>query len=476
MSHLQLGDSISTIGGDAIQEEDTMSLEAQERRIIDVSRQLTGLIQEYNASVISLARRASASPNYPFGPHIPDEIILHIFSYIVEEGTHRIKPLLLTNRRFYEVAMSSPVLWNKITIVINARLEEVNRLSINYLNTCFKRSQEARLTVILDFSSVPGSYEYLTSFYKEAIRELPYASSVLPEIQDVLGQLDDDARYTARVNELNELIRTLAAQANRWQSAAIFLPATKAGGIIATFWKLFLGSPPSSSSLGGRFMEEIDQYYCLNGFPHLANIERCTLWGPRQIGKVAWNFGVLKELFFEASWMDSSLYKLSSCVNLQVLTIHVGGPNVNPSRSPLMISLPSLIELNLLGHVNGLLGIEFQAPRLTRLTLQYWYLPRQYLPRVRPRCVTWLVLEPPGTLDLLLAKRGVSRLLNEYTEMEILNIDDFPSIEAAVETVTEVMQGCNSSAPLQMIQFTQQGNSITTLRRNNNWVPCPPLE
>ncbi|KAG8814780.1 hypothetical protein FRC17_000975 [Serendipita sp. 399] len=453
--------------GSNIQQEELVPLETQERRIFDISKQLTSLLQGYTTTVISLARHcALTSTNCAFGPQIPDEIIVHILEYIVEDSTHHIKPLLLVNRRFHDVIMSTPVLWSKLTIVVDKRLQEVNGLSTTYLNVCLERSREAKLDVKLDFSLASGIYEYFESIQEELRRTLPSSALLLATGDSQFKWIDTDPGYTEELEKTKELVETLAAQMTKWQSASILFPSLdEEGELTAAFWRLFLS--PASKFTGG-----IIQAYCQNGFPHLSHIKHCTLWGPSEIGKITLNSGTLRELYFEASSEDSSLYKLSSCTDLQVLTIRVHYDNVNPSSSPLPVSLPSLLELSLIGQFDGLMGIEFQVPRLTTLTLKDWTIHVQYLPQVRPRYVYWTV-DARKMTDLQLVEWRLDCLLEEYTEMETLTIDHLASIQGGVEMVSEMMQGRDSLPSLQSVEFTHDDRAIATLHRDNDWMPYP---
>ncbi|KAG8814778.1 hypothetical protein FRC17_000973 [Serendipita sp. 399] len=356
LSHIRSSHSMSSAAQDdnCIQEEDVISLESQERHIIDISEELTSLLQGYTTSVISLARRcAQTSPNCAFGPRVPDDIIIHILRYVVEDGSHHIKPLLLVNRRFHDVIMSDPVLWSKVTIVVNTRLQEVNGLSMAYLKTCLERSRGTQLDVRLDFSSASGIYEYFSSIQEEFRHNMPSFSLPLTSDSHFRG-IYRDPGYTKELEKLKKLIRMATTQMNRWQTATIFFPTLDEEELTDIFKRLFLPSL-MISRLTGEFI----QTYCQNGFPRLSNIKNFILWGPSKIGRIVLNSGRMRELSYEATSRDPSLYKLSSCTDLQVLVIYAYSSDLNPSLSPLVISLPSLIELGVIDSLDGLMGIEF---------------------------------------------------------------------------------------------------------------------
>ncbi|KAG9056203.1 hypothetical protein FS842_011380 [Serendipita sp. 407] len=468
--------SLATMDSKPYIQEDIASLESQEERISSVSRQLSSLIRDYNTSLVSLARRyASISPKCALGPKVPDEVVNHVLEYIVEDGSHNIKPLLLVNKRFHAIIMSSPALWSKINITMDASLKEANGLSLKYINTCLKRSEEALLDINLDFSSVCGGYEYLCSFYEDPISDLPAHSLIFPEIQDAIGRLDENSRWMGQQDIIGKLIRTIMAHKHRWRSATVELPAPDTS-LVVDFWVLFLGGRPSQVNRHGHFVGDIIHRAVQEVPSTFSTIENYTIWGPAKRGMMSLRFGSLRELAFEASWMDPNIHSLSSCTDLHALTISVQVPHVNPSRSPLIISLPSLVQLTLKGNINGLSGIEFQVPRLTKLTLVSSYTAWQYLPRVRSRFVYWHVITGNHEVNLQLMTKAVLRLLNEYQEMETLEIANYPFIESGVNTAREMMQGASSSRFLQVITFTRDDEIVACLRRGANWVASPLLE
>ncbi|KAG8762521.1 hypothetical protein FRC20_008493 [Serendipita sp. 405] len=309
---------------------------------------------------------------------------------------------------------------------MNASLKESNGLSPVYINKCLKRSQEALLDINLDFSSVYEGFEYLCSFYEEPIRDLPLNSMVSSQIEKLVQFLDydNDPIWMGQVDKIGRLVRTIMAHKDRWRSVTVNFPAELDTKLAADLWVLFLGGGPPQTNLDRPIPGDTIQRAVQQVTSTFSAIENYTISGSFKRWMLSFCFGSLRELAFEASWMDPIIHSLSSCTDLQALTIAQSFQlsRDNPSRSPLVISLPSLTQLTLKGYINGLAGIEFQVPRLTNLTLASPYTAWQYLPRVRPRFVYWHVITDNHEFNLRLMTNAILRLLNEYRHSKLRTI------------------------------------------------------
>ncbi|KAG8816232.1 hypothetical protein FRC17_000394, partial [Serendipita sp. 399] len=180
----------------------TFSLSECEQRIINLTGQLRRRIEEYRSlKTIGLDHREASpvSPAVRQAPNVattrvspiskcPDEILGYIFENMVEEGSHKIRPLLTVNKRFHRVVMTNPLLWRKIFLKIDSELQEVNSLSTSYVEACLERSGKILLDIVVDCRSVPSPDDFMQCY----IPNLPYDPT---EDMEDREDIDDYVRY-----------------------------------------------------------------------------------------------------------------------------------------------------------------------------------------------------------------------------------------------------------------------------------------
>ncbi|KAG8819703.1 hypothetical protein FRC17_010360 [Serendipita sp. 399] len=110
-------------------------IESFQQSILDLSQTLNDTIRRYSLLLGSLMSSSKRNT-----PSLPNETMFDIFQHLVADGSHRLEPLLLVNKRFHALVMSTPSLWCNIVIKFDATLRESNGLSARYIHSCIERS------------------------------------------------------------------------------------------------------------------------------------------------------------------------------------------------------------------------------------------------------------------------------------------------------------------------------------------------
>ncbi|KAG8819705.1 hypothetical protein FRC17_010362 [Serendipita sp. 399] len=201
---------------------DTISLiETFQQSIFDLSRTLNDAIQRYSTLVASLMlshKRTISS--------LPNEMMLEIFQLLVSDGSHRLRPVLLVNKRTHALVTSAPSLWCKISIKFDRALQECNDLSVRYIETCIKNSRKFLLDVDLDMDDIPSPSECTASILAVVKKEVPRFSDVIERAIYLAKEIGDEdhsgAFFTRRLANFNALRRAIAGKEGvhmrRWRS------------------------------------------------------------------------------------------------------------------------------------------------------------------------------------------------------------------------------------------------------------------
>ncbi|KAG8851472.1 hypothetical protein FRC20_001748 [Serendipita sp. 405] len=362
-----------------------------EQQITELSHQIYSKLQEYVDLRTSIDRSCHSwstaegsevvgetNPKPPPISRCPDVILNSIFEIVAEEGSHKIPPLLTVSKRFHRLAMSNPLLWTKIFIVLHEDLAGINSLSTLYVNACLERSGDALLDVVLDCRSLPQRRAYMQAYICDLIRRSVEDKQDKIDILDYLscefrGEVGYGCQYPLYERKLELLlgiIRTLTGPENvhvrRWRSTIISSPyfddLDSVGGVDEAMRSLLgVEMPNLQSLLIDRFDESKSDGPSL--WPALRELTTSAMM---PIGRVPIDFTSLTSLNFHHynyGGYISNFSTLSQCVALQELTINCfGGAIIN--GPPIEVGLPMLTLLVLEGHVGLLDYVRFISPNL----------------------------------------------------------------------------------------------------------------
>ncbi|KAG8863057.1 hypothetical protein FRC20_010884 [Serendipita sp. 405] len=410
-----------------------------ERSITKLSRNLCAMAERYSTLVASFTQRGhepAVPESRPMSPQLPNEIIIEIFKYLVEDGSHHVRSLLFVNKHFNALVTSTPSLWCNIYIQFNKRLEESNHLSARYVQSCLKYSRSTLLNVYLDFPEVPWPSKYVGSRLKSLMDEIPRHSGLIELAIDAIARSDvneDFESYAFEGSEVDELAKEIIG----------------VEGIHMCRWKMFKLSLPYMGSWIGRAIWDLFEYPTPNleimeligfiitdiaisgiGFPDLAAIRHLTL-PPGLLWLMPVPYHLLKTLVVEYTPGGALMSALGNCTSLQELTINRidGGLPITWN-----ITFPLLKMLSLSGQIWGLENITFETPRLESLKLSDTDVELG-LPAVQARSV-FCELRQNSTFHS--KESYLHHLLTEIKGMEELTID-FGVLEEIIPTVRKMV-------------------------------------
>ncbi|KAG8815950.1 hypothetical protein FRC17_000527, partial [Serendipita sp. 399] len=313
-----------------------------QQTIQDLSRNLGTIIQQYSNLVTSLIQRGESVTKRPTIHWLPNEIMIEIVKFLVEDGSHHLRPLLFVNKRFHLLITSVPSLWCNIEIEINEMLQEVNKLSVNYIQTCMKHSQQSFLDVGLDMARTSNIWGCTLSILSDIQERTPQFRDVVGVAMDSIREIDwfeDDAFYDRRVDEIQNLVRAImgpeGAQMRRWKSFK-FSPPVDNEGVYAgeTIWELFKYPTPNLETFilnGELWVESSMTVFFQIYLPFDTSLSTILMY-----------LAVVDHHQYE-----DSLKVLSDCPELQELTI----TNIKSNSTDQDVKLPALKKLTLEGRV-----------------------------------------------------------------------------------------------------------------------------
>ncbi|KAG8842859.1 hypothetical protein FRB91_003888 [Serendipita sp. 411] len=456
--------TITEITGDAI-----FLIDNFEQTIISLSQNLYNMTQRYSALVASYAQRhlkPRISEIRSAAPQLPNEILIEIFGFLVEDGSHCVGPLLFVDKRFHALVVSTPLLWCNISIKFNTTFDESNGLSAQYINSCMKHSQSTLLNIALDMENVPTPEQYARSLVGGLEGNVSSHNAALSTaLEAVIQQTwrEDSDYYAHQHHKVRNLVKLITGRAgahmSRWKSFK-FLSSDVLMDEIGTIWKLFKYPTPNLDTfkLSGYIFDYGDELSV--SFPNLAGVRHLTLPGDDLLRRARISYPLLRTLFIENYQKERLLDVLGGCSGLQELTIS----EIDGARpAPRVVNIPSLITFHLYGNVDIFESVTFQTPHLESLTLICDDDPR--FPTVQARSVFW---KPPRT-DFVEEKAGcVKRLLVRMQGIEELTID-FSGANEIIPVVHEMIAQRDAAiiASLQVIRIADQGRLLESVHLSN---------
>ncbi|KAG8816851.1 hypothetical protein FRC17_000164 [Serendipita sp. 399] len=361
-----------------------------EKRIIDLSSELMSQIIDYekllqsNQNLVSPMARCS------------DDVLGYVLDFLIEGGSHFLYPLLLVNRRFHKLVMSSPFLWRKIFIRINDKITEVNSLSTLYIKTCQERSKLALMDIELDYQAIPYPEEFVKDRVHDALLAMvDRDSNKIPEgLYKTLDEADWYYKlelYRRRLLWVQEITGQL--DTSRWRSGTIILP--RDGSVIEATMQSLKRKMPHLQSLVLKVPDLEDQEWTL-AEEFLVDLPavKCLEIPPFiHTNDIVPNLAQLRSLsILQASDFDfCDLEALRGCRCLRELSIDCVTYTGNHLPT-LDIELPLLTSLTLSGSVDVLQNIEFYTPNLVVWNI-YCY-PNYNIPDIQALHIKWTDDQP----------------------------------------------------------------------------------
>ncbi|KAG8756554.1 hypothetical protein FRC14_002951 [Serendipita sp. 396] len=375
------------------------------QQIANLARQLTHQIQEHReikkrlkiqcdistAATSAFNDMRTMARTAPAIYRCPVEILNYIFEDIAEEGSHLMLPLLLVNKRFHRLVVHNTRLWTKIFLHLDGRLEEVNRLSEPYIETCLQRSKDALLDIRLEYNSIQGTDRFIHAIALDHLSQF-ITEKEAADFLSVADYFDGEINcplYEQKVNHALDLVRLLVGRKGvnlqRWGSLVVSLPEWTFDAEIKVWKMITITATPNLHTLAievGDYFEDLLDENGLAAFPDLSGVVHLSMKGVTNL-LVPANFASLKSLDIQLRLNHDIL---PHCKSLQDLTIRATWlPRTSP-QTVTDIGLPLLTSLTLIGELAKLEFFQFCLPRLDHLCLYGQtdsYIPNIHAPHVQ---------------------------------------------------------------------------------------------
>ncbi|KIM20792.1 hypothetical protein M408DRAFT_30090, partial [Serendipita vermifera MAFF 305830] len=252
-------------------------LEATKREIEQLSSRLTVLQKKHDKLQQTInAYRASCAPIHAF----PDELLLQILEEYTEHDPYLAASSLLVCRRWHNIALHAPQLWNYIEFTFSNEwdMKRAAALSKTMYMACLARSGSRQLHIRIDIAGLNTSSDRLRDLV------LAYILSLEPEM-DARQAKDASTRWSSSwllpknslsyISHVYQLFRWLTgsddAQRHRWETLSLALPAGKEDR--NGFWSLFCCTAPNLTSLSvTNFFDSMIRRDASPRFPRLESL------------------------------------------------------------------------------------------------------------------------------------------------------------------------------------------------------------
>ncbi|KIM32545.1 hypothetical protein M408DRAFT_182996 [Serendipita vermifera MAFF 305830] len=373
-------------------------------------------ISEYRASVAPIRK-------------CPQEILLMFFEYYVHEDPRLIRRLLLVCKQWYELAISSPRLWNRILIEFDSDwdIESICKSIKKRLKKCLKLSGTVPLELHLDFGGLIPPQDLIRSQIRELLSKYTLFDG-LEELKEWASDLNVDLLNDPAVisdcqpHHLSEFLEKLIGDDGyimlRWDSLYLELPEDTelALGIL----ELFSHPTPNLTRLQISCWSDIrEEYGALIGsiFPDLSALEHLEVTNAADLEVFKFEPTLLKSLTFDdVKSCDPSTF--TPFIRLQQLDVHCRSVFGLAEDSHGVVHLPELRRLSVRGPFKDFGTFEFRVPVLDELHLSGPFI----YPKVQASRIIWRPKRPWDQWKLDGIKPDLRTILLQYrsaTELQI---------------------------------------------------------
>ncbi|KIM32546.1 hypothetical protein M408DRAFT_19946 [Serendipita vermifera MAFF 305830] len=347
-------------------------------------------ILEYRASVAPIRR-------------CPQELLLMFFKYYTYENPRLIRRLLLVCKQWYELAISSPRLWNRIPIEFNPEwdVESACDLIKKRLEKCIDLSGSLPLELSLDFGNFVSPEELIRSKIHGDLLDYiqideydafdAWADSLNVDLLN-----DPEVMSACQTHHLYELLRILIGEDGdimaQWGTLRLDLPTDPelAVGIM----ELFSHATPSLVRLTINHIRDMrGDFVSLTGiiFPDLSALEHLEVSNGTDLQIFKLNPPSMQNLTFkDMKSCDASIF--TPFTRLQQLDVHSWPdyPSEGYALSRGIVHLPELRRLSIRGPVIDFGTFEFHVPVLDKLHLSRSHVKASCIyPKVQSSRISW---------------------------------------------------------------------------------------
>jgi hypothetical protein len=319
-----------------------------ELRIENLTNQLKEAQKERQRWEIQLA----SAKGRDYFNKCPVEILIKIFQLYLARNHQAISSLLLVCKRWYELVMKNPSLWNRIHLGISFTPGNQPFRLVPYIQACKQRSENLKLDITLDLKDITDAREWHRSLIEILLKE---------ECNDCLSWVVSDftyrdgsdyqyhcSRFEQRIENMVKIMRVLVGEGSkdmaRWSTLRIALPRYQEYiRAIVPIFSLLNGTTHSLRDLAIDGSDEWDNPSNYEELEDLENLEAlkqfpspidCSQLERLAISSVHFNnnpvqWSNIKHLDVAVA-LQSDLSIISDIVSLETLKIRI--PNLYDSR------------------------------------------------------------------------------------------------------------------------------------------------
>ncbi|KIM20850.1 hypothetical protein M408DRAFT_30049 [Serendipita vermifera MAFF 305830] len=363
----------------------------------------------------------------------PQELLLMFFEYYTRENSRLIRDLLPVCKQWYELAISSPRLWNRIPIKLETDfdIESTCKTIKKRLNKCIDLSGTVPLELHLDFHELLPPQDLIRSQIRENLLNHTH-----PDEQDTLNMwirgLDVDLLSelevisACRPRHLFKLLRILIGKGGNimpwWDSLRLELPEDTE--LALRILKLFSHPTPSLTRLQINCFEDMCQEYATlvgSTFPDLSALKHLEVPNASDLGFFKFDPTLLQSLTIsDMKSCDTSIF--TPFIRLQQLDVRCWSALGQAGDSHGVIHLPELRRLLVTRPFKDFGTFEFRVPVLDELHISRRHAHDPFIyPKVQASRIIWGLESPwasqwkldevePDFRAILLLYRGAREL------------------------------------------------------------------
>ncbi|KIM20853.1 hypothetical protein M408DRAFT_30052 [Serendipita vermifera MAFF 305830] len=366
----------------------------------------------------------------------PQELLLLFFEYYTCENPRLIRRLLLVCKEWYELAISSPRLWNRIPIKFDSSwdIESTCEFIKKRLDKCLELSGILPLELNLEFGELIPAQAQIVSQIRENL--LGYTHLEGQDIvNDWIDGLDLDSFIDPEIigphqsHHLVDLLGTLIGDYGNkmlcWASLRLELPEDSelAIEILEPFSHLTPNLTRLQITCDGD-MHGIFDSLIETVFPDLSALQHLEVPSEEELELFKFNPTLIQSLTFSGMYScdPSILTPFTRLQQLDVQSVILSSYEQEDSFSA--IHLPGLRRLLVRGYIPNFDTLEFRVPVLDKLQLSRGYVhsPLTY-PKVQASRIGWEVERkwaPPWKPDRVqLDLRAILFQYRGATELQI---------------------------------------------------------
>jgi hypothetical protein len=442
-------------------------------RIEALTDQLKAAQEERQGWERKLSFALTKGPNYVNKCTV--EILVEIFRMYLTPRHQHIGTLLLVCKKWYELIMKTPSLWNCIDLYFDGPPEVDEPLClVPYVEACKQRSENLKLDINLDLKMIGNAKAYHISVLESVLDEC--SDCLLDTLTEIIDDQDPSRHscsvFNQRMKEMVDTMRVLVGDDSkdmaRWSSFHIALPEGAINWVIPSICSLFDG--PTDSLLNvtieglGGWVSQTSWNPDLHEFPgpkDWPKVERLIV-KMGCINSIPVEWPPIKHLSIVVDRL-SDLSGVSKLTSLESLALTISSSNSSGLKSfrkaQVKHHFPSLHTLKMVGwlfddwfdafklNVPSLknFSMELSAPSSKGFNMQF--------PNVSPRNITFRTHEDSESgyrsqsWNKTDSQKAVSQVLHHFSSAEQIIFEGFSDkiIRTVLSDRTKTRQRCPTS-------------------------------